>query len=118
MLFLNNIVQNKIPHGCTNCTIGILYPFVPLYNAHCMGFLNNINKKAPSSQMALLFGGSIKRARHEVGDMKDDNIDMGNQTRLCPTPYTMSDAKVMLARSAVFLFKLISSTCDTQRKAL
>jgi hypothetical protein len=44
------------------------------------GILKNINKKAPSSKMVLLFGGSIKRARHEVGDMKDHNIFMENQT--------------------------------------
>jgi hypothetical protein len=53
-----------------------------------MGFLKDINKKAPSSQMVLLFGGSKKRAGHEVGDMNDHNIDMENQTGLCPTPST------------------------------
>jgi hypothetical protein len=35
---------------------------------------------------------AVKRARHEVGDMKDHIIDMENPTGLYPTPYIMSDA--------------------------
>jgi hypothetical protein len=64
--------------------------------------------------MVLLFRGSMKRARHEAGDMKDHIIDMGNQTRLCPinSIHHVRCYKVMLARSADFLLDIISITCD------
>jgi hypothetical protein len=52
---------------------------------------------------------AAKRARHEVGDMKDHTVVMENQINLCPIPY-------MLARSVVFQLEIISITCDIQRK--